>query len=65
MTGSKLHYCHACKTSRVALLHPFFFRKKEYEYINFVPKLVRRPSVCPSVTFHVNASPIKPLSVAT
>ena len=49
----------------------FFFRKKGY--INFVSKSVRRPSVCPSVrpcvrpsvTFLVNASPPKPLEVAT
>ena len=41
----------------------FFFRKKGY--INFVSKSVRRPSVCPSVTFLVNVSPPKPLEVAT
>ena len=39
----------------------FLFRKKGY--INFVPKSVRRPSVClsvrPSVTFLVNVSPPK------
>ena len=38
-------------------------RKKGY--INFVSKSVRRPSVCPSVTFLVNVSPPKPLEVAT
>ena len=41
-----------------------FYRKKGY--INFVPKLIRRPSVCPSVCyvkFLVNVSPPKPLDV--
>ena len=53
------------------IIPAFFFRKKGY--INFVPKSVRRPSVCPSVrpsvrpsvTFLVNASPPKPLDIAT
>ena len=38
-----------------------FFLSKKKEYINFVPKLVCRPSV----TFLVNVSPFKPLDVAT
>ena len=49
----------------------FFVRK--IGYINFVPKSVRRPSVCasvclsvsPSVTFLVIVSSPKPLDVAT
>ena len=49
------------------IIPAFFFRKKGY--INFVPKSVRRPSVCPcvcaSVTFLVIVSPPKPLEVAT
>ena len=62
------------------LLYPLFSLEKN-GYINFVPKSVRRPSVClsfrpsvrlsvrayvrPSVTFLVNVSPPKPLEVAT
>ena len=54
------------------LLYPFFSLEKK-GYINFVPKLVRRPSVrasvrpcvCASVTFLVNESPSKPLGVVT
>ena len=49
------------------IIPAFFFRKKGY--INFVPNSVRRPSVCPSVrpsvTFLVNASPPKPSDIAT
>ena len=49
----------------------FFLKKKGY--INFVPKSVRCPSVCPSVrayvrpsvTFLVNVSPPKLLDLAT
>ena len=45
----------------------FFFRKKGH--INFVSKLVRRPSVFlsvhPSFTFFVNVFPLKQLEVAT
>ena len=50
------------------LLIPAYF-SLEKRYINFVPKSVRRPSVClsvrPIVTFLVNVSPPKPLEVAT
>ena len=56
---------------RQVIIPAFFFRKKGY--INFVPKSVRRPSVCASVrlcvrasvTFLVNVSPPKRLDVAT
>ena len=58
----------ASKIFATMLLHfliipAFFFRKKGC--INFVPKLVRRPCVSSSVTFHVKVSPPKPLEVAT
>ena len=45
----------------------FLFRKKGY--INFVPKSIRRLSVCPSVrpsvTFLVDESPPQSLDIAT
>ena len=47
----------------VVIIPAFFFRKKGY--INFVPKSVRRPCGCASVTFLVNVSPPKRLDVAT
>ena len=62
---------HTIQLFVVVIIPAFFFRKKGY--INFVPKLVRRPSVrasvrpcgCASVTFLVNVSPPKRLDVAT
>ena len=61
----------SCSTPTLVVKPAFFFRKKEY--INFVSKSVRRPSVrlsvClsvrASVMFLVNVSPPKRLEVAT
>ena len=44
--GYVLFWCSVCFSERL-IIPAFFFRKKGY--INLVPNLVRRPSVCPSV----------------
>ena len=46
-------------------LYPLFSLEKEGILISCQSRSVVRPSVRPSVTFHVNVSPPKPLEVAT
>ena len=55
--------CHIISSYSHFYYTRFFVRK--IGYINFIPKLVRRPSVRPSVTFLVIVSSPKPLDVAT